>query len=104
MLKPDRLRWAIVLLVCAVALLGRARAETPVHWSEMSNAHLATCDDLAALGQYEEATYCATRYQAAAAGLWTDSADPQFAAALPVLGLLGVAGLGFAIGSAVYPR
>lgn len=79
-----------------------AAAQGEPHWTDTPPAAIQTCDQLFAGGQVAEATYCAARYQATAVGLWTESTDPEFVQALPLLAVLGVFGLGFFIGSAVY--
>lgn len=97
-----KIRWAALILVVAVAVFGRlANAQT--HWSD-GPAELAVCDALVVTDGYDAATFCVARYQAAAAGTWTDAGGQEFAHAVPLVTVLLVAGLGFSIGSAVFPR
>jgi hypothetical protein len=104
----EQLKLRIAMVLCALCLaivLQQVRAQVPpVHWSEGTPTGVEACDDLAGQQLWGEAEYCLSRYRAVAAGLLVDGASPEFAEVLPLLALLGVGGLGFAIGSAVYPR
>lgn len=104
----DQLKVRVAFVLCAVCLaivLQQARAqESFEHWSEQTPVGIEACDDLADLGEWDAASYCLQRYQAVAAGLVLDGASPEFAEVMPLLALLAVGGLGFAVGSAVYPR
>lgn len=108
-MNRDQLKVRVAFVLCALVLAivlqqVRAQEPPPAHWSESTPVGIATCDDLAGQLSWSEAMYCLERYQAVAAGLVLDGASPEFAEVLPLLALLGIGGLGFAIGSAVYPR
>lgn len=102
-----KVRIAFVLCaLCLAIVLQQVRAQEPppAHWSEGTPIGVEACDDLADQQLWSEADYCLARYRTVAAGLVLDGASPEFAEVLPLLALLGIGGLGFAIGSAVYPR
>lgn len=96
------MRWIAFAVVVVLFLVTRfnAAAQAPPTGMELQTA-VTVCNAL--LPDYDAATYCLIEHSVQYAAS-IDQQLTDFVPALPFLGIVGVAGVGFAIGSAVVPR